>query len=312
MENERPRDGSIPDFSIIIGLVSTQDRDRILETLQALRNQQGSHAYEVIIADRRDDPLSTRIDDGYPEVERVPCPPEMSLPELHRLALGRSSGTYIIVTEDHCVPAENWLDSMLEAFAKAPDGTVAVGGCVENGVHDSALDWATFFCEYSDFLEAVEEGTCTVLPGMNMAYRRSAFEGIDSELLGRGFWETSVHPVLLRKGLKMYSSNKIKVYHCKKFSFGLFARQRFLYSRYYAGRRFSRNQVMKRTIACLASVLLPPLLLYRSFRQIRAKNRLLGEFLSALPLLIVFHIIWAYGEMVGYALGEGGALARIE
>lgn len=301
-----------PEFSILIGLVSSEDSDRILETLDSLRHQQGSHPYEVIIADRRLDDIGSRIDAGYPEVQRILCPPEMSLPELRTEALGRASGTYIIVTEDHCVPSDNWLSSMAQAFKDAPAGTVAVGGCIENGVRDSALDWATFLCEYSNFLEPVEEGISTVLPGMNIAYHRSVFEDLDDHLLSSGFWETTLHPVLIDQGLKLYSTNKIRLYHCKKFSFGLFAKQRYLYSRYYAGLRFSRTQLLKRILACGMTLLLPPLLLYRSFKQLQGKKKLRSEYRTAVPMLILFYTIWAYGEMVGYALGDGGALARIE
>lgn len=308
---KKMQDGS-PEFSILIGLVSTEDSDRILEALDSLRKQEGSHAYEVIIADRRHDDISSRLDDDYPEVLRIPAPPQMSLPELRTLALDRAKGNYIIVTEDHNVPSENWLESMSQAFDDAPEGTVAVGGCVENGVYDTPLDWATFFCEYSFFLESVAEGETHVLPGMNVAYHHSIFEGIDRHLLTSGFWETTVHPMLIEKGMKLFSTNKIRLYHCKKFSFSLFARQRFIYSRYYAGRRFQKNQLLKRIIACGATVLLPPLLLMRSMQQMKAKNRLAAEFKSALPTLLVFYIIWAYGEMVGYILGDGGALSRIE
>lgn len=312
MDNEKQTADRSPQFSILIGLVSTEDSDRILEALESLRNQQGAHSYEVIIGDRRNDDISARLDSDYPEVQRIPSPPQTSLPELRTLALDKAKGTYIIVTEDHNVPSENWLDSMSQAFDEAPEGTVAVGGCVENGVYDTALDWATFFCEYSYFLESVDEGDTTVLPGMNVAYHHSIFKDLDRELLTSGFWETTVHPVLLEKGLKLYSTNKIRLYHCKKFSFGLFARQRYIYSRYYAGLRFPPGQLLKRLVACGATIILPPLLLYRSIKQIKAKNRLSSEFRSALPILLVFYIIWAYGEMAGYILGKGDALARIE
>ena len=47
-------------------------------------------------------------------------------------------------------------------------------------------------------------------------------------------------------------------------------------------------------------------------RQVRAKRRLQGELLSALPYLGLFVIVWAIGEMVGYLRGTGDALAKIE
>lgn len=312
MNNNAETTSDSPVFSILIGLVSTEDSDRIIETLNVLRKQIGSHVYEVIIGDRRHDAISRRISDEYPEVLRILCPPHMSLPELRTLALDRAAGRYIIVTEDHCVPSENWLESMYDAFAESAEDVVAVGGCVENGVYDTPLDWATFLCEYSYFLDPVEEGDTTVLPGMNVAYKREIFADLDRELLTSGFWETTVHPVLLDKGFKFHSTNKIRLYHCKKFSFGLFARQRYIYSRYYAGLRFGKGELLKRFVAFGATVLLPPLLLIRSRKQIRRKNRHAREYRSAMPILLLFYIIWAYGEMAGYLLGTGDALARIE
>lgn len=312
MNNNTEETTDTPEFSILIGMVSTEDSDRILEALDVLRKQTGSHTYEVIIGDRRNDEVGERIDRDYPEVVRIACSPDKSLPELRTLALDRAAGRYIIVTEDHCVPSENWLESLSGAFAGSPDDVVAVGGCVENGVSDTALDWATFLCEYSYFLDPVEEGDTTVLPGMNVAYKREIFPELDRDLLTSGFWETTVHPVLIDKGLKFFSTNKIRLYHCKKFSFGLFARQRYIYSRYYAGLRFGKGQLLKRVVAFGATVLLPPLLLIRSRKQIKQKNRLEKEYRSAMPILLLFYVIWAYGEMAGYLLGTGDALARIE
>lgn len=299
-------------FSVLIGLVSTEDSSRILETLDALRNQEGGHGYEVLIGDRRNDNVSRQIASNYPEVTLIPRPARASLPELRTAALDRAKGRYIIVTEDHCVPSNNWLDSMVQAFHVAPAGTAAVGGCVENGVYDVALDWATFFCEYSYFLAPVHEGVSSILPGMNVAYDHAIFQDIDRSLLTSGFWETTVHPVLLAAGKTLFSTNRIKLFHCKKFSFGLFARQRYIYSRYYAGLRFGPGQWSKKTIAFAVTPILPALLFYRMLKQIRAKGRLRSELSSALPYLAVFVMIWAWGEMMGYLLGSGDALVRIE
>lgn len=299
-------------FSVLIGLVSTEDDTRVLETLDALRMQNKKYSYEVIIGDRRQDNVSRQIQSRYPEVTLVACEPNTSLPILRMVALERACGAYIIVTEDHCVPSENWLESIAAAFQRAPGGTVAVGGCVENGVSDTALDWATFFCEYSFFLSSVKEGVCDTLPGMNVAYDQRVFATLDNAVLASGFWETTVHPLLLKNGKTFYSTNEIKLFHCKKFSFRLFAQQRFLYSRYYAGLRFSQDDLLKRLIAFFLTPILPVLLFYRMYKQIRAKNRLQRELISAVPILAVFVVIWAWGEMVGYALGAGDALARIE
>lgn len=299
-------------FSILIGRVSTEDGDRILETLDALRAQERAPGYEVMLADRLQDAVSARIREAYPEARLIPCPAATSLPEMRTLALGQARGEYVAVTEDHCVPTPDWLAALQDAFRAAAPGTAAVGGCVENGVCDTALDWATFLCEYSGQVAPMPEGPARSLPGMNVAYRRSVLQALDPGLLTGGFWETTVHPVLLAGGQGLHSANAIRILHKKRFSFRLFAVQRFLYSRYYAGRRFAPVQRARRWLACGLSLALPPLLLLRMVCGILAKRRLQRELAIASPYLALFVVLWAAGEMAGYLLGPGDALSRIE
>ncbi len=299
-------------FSVVAGRVSTEDSARVLELLESLRGQTGNHACEIILADRRNDLISRRIAEAYPHVTLIPCEPEATLPEMRARALDRATGEYVVVTEDHCVPPSDWLASISAAFEHAPHGTVAVGGCVENGVCDTALDWATFICEYAMFVRPVAEGPTHGLPGMNVAYRRDALLGLERGRLTQGFWETTVHPELLARGGILFSSNAIRIDHCKKFSFGLFAAQRFIYSRYYAGLRFPRDAYARRIVGFLGSVALPPLLLLRMTRNLWGKGRLRREYLRALPYLSIFLVIWAVGEMAGYLAGTGPALRQIE
>jgi hypothetical protein len=147
---------------------------------------------------------------------------------------------------------------------------------------------------------------------MNIAYRRSVFAQIDREVLARGFWEATVHPLLAEQGLHFYLDDEIKILHKKRFSFRLFAVQRFLYSKYYAGIRFGPDQVAARLTMCGLTLALPPLLLFRMARNVLAKKRLLPELIRALPYLMLFTLIWASGEIVGYIFGPGDALCRIE
>ena len=94
---------------------------------------------------------------------------------------------------------------------------MAVGGAVENGVCDTVLDWATFLFEYSAFVPPIPSGPTLALPGMNVAYRRSRIAELDRAILLRGFWETTVHPLLSQKGYILYLSDEIRILHKKIF-----------------------------------------------------------------------------------------------
>jgi hypothetical protein len=298
-------------ISVVLGRVSTEDTDRVIETIEALDPAVGGEPCEIVISDRLQDKLTDRIRRDYPLVKLIDCPAEMSLPEMRALAYEASTAPIVAVTEDHCVPTPGWAKTIKAAFDQGGPELVAVGGSVVNGVTDTGLDWATYLCEYSFFSPPVAEGESAVIPGMNVAYRRSALQSVPRDLLTSGFWETTVHPVLLERGGRFLSLNELVMLHKKRFSWRLFASQRFIYSRYYAGRRFGEAALPKRLAASLASLALPPLLLVRAVQAARRKG--LGrEMWRATPYLLPLYCIWAIGESVGALRGPGRALAMIE
>ena len=302
---------SLEGIAVVLGRVSTEDTDRVIETIEALDPSVSGEHCEIVVADRLQDDLTVRIRRDYPQVKVIDCPPEMTLTEMRTLAFEASSAPIVAVTEDHCVPGPGWATTVKKAFAEGGSELVAVGGSVVNGVTDTGLDWATYLCEYSFFSPPVAQGESAILPGMNVAYRRNALESVPRDLLVSGFWETTVHPLLLARGGKLISLNELVMFHKKRFSWGLFASQRFIYSRYFAGLRFGNAALPKRAAASLASLALPPLLLMRAVKAARAKG--LGrEMLRASPYLLPLYCVWAIGESVGALRGPGNALAMIE
>ena len=300
-----------PLISVVIGLASSFDTQKILEVLSAIDASDVDFQYEVILADRRSDSISLGIKQQYPDIHLFSCPATMSLPEMHSDALARCRGQFVAVTEDHCVPTRNWLGSICSAFAAAPASVVAVGGSVANATPQRARDWATFLCEYVNFHAPVPNGIVAALPGMNVAYLRSALAEVPAERLVGGFWETTVHPYLQSRGYQLFSSEAMIVNHGKRFPLLFFTSQRFLYSRYFAGRRFASDQVLFRGAAAVGSLVLAPLIFSRIARRAVAKG-LTREVIRASPFLLLFCLAWAAGEFVGYVAGPGDALSRLE
>ena len=131
-------------------------------------------------------------------------------------------------------------------------------------------------------------------------------------MLGAALWETSLQPHLRRKGGVLLLTGTVRVRHCKAIPWGLFTRQRFLYSRCFAARRFAARGWPQRLAGALASPFVAPLMLARQARLALGKPPLRGRFIGALPWLLWFYAVAAAGEVVGSLLGPGDALARIE
>ena len=308
MQNEQDRDVT---YSVVIGRVSTEDDERILETLESLYNQDEDPPLEVLLADRISDHVSQRIHSEYPDVTIIECPSTTDLPTMRTLATRQAAGDFVLVTEDHCVPPRDWLKQFARAFAEHPEAS-AIGGSVVNGVTDTALDWATFLCEYAPMSPPIKSGPTPNLAGMNVAYRRGIFEEVDEQILTSGFWETTLHPLLHKRGHILVADGRVRIFHCKKFSLRLFLRQRFVYSRYYAGIRFASGQKAKRLTYALASVVLPPLLTFRFFQNARHKVSVRAHLARAAPYLMLFYLVWGVGEAWGYLFGPRDALQEIE
>ena len=300
-----------PYFSILIGRVSTEDGDRILQTLDALRKQDSPLTCETIVIDRLDDAVTVTIRERFPEVRLSLCDHRASLPEMRTQALRLARGCFVLVTEDHCVPPLSWLSDFKSVLNEHP-GACVIAGCVENGVTDRALDWATFLCEYAAFAPPIAEGSGASLAGMNVMYEHGVLADCPEDLLTKGFWETTVHPWLASQGKVLLATNRVRIFHCKKFSFRLFAAQRYAYSRYYAGIRFARDKPLVRWLAALATPVLPVLLTARLVRAAQRKASIARPTLSAIPYLFIFFLIWAVGEAVGYLTGPGESLRAIE
>lgn len=302
-----------PEYSVLIARAGTEDRERILETLAALRAQDCAFEFEVIVVDRLGDDITAAIDalTRSGRLLLIRCDREATMPEMRTLALHAASGRVVAITEDHCLPCAGWLRSFEAAFQRYP-GAAAVGGCVANGLTETSFDWATYLCEYASFAPPRVEGFEASLPGMNTAYLRSALLSVPPSELKSGFWETTVHPGMLRSGSVFVLSGEALVLHCKRFSLRWFLAQRFAYSRYYAGIRFAPERRWSRLAAALLCPLLPFLLTLRFAAVARRNGAIAARAVSALPWLTLFHVAWAAGECVGYLSGPGKALRSIE
>ncbi|HEY9677481.1 MAG TPA: glycosyltransferase [Drouetiella sp.] len=270
--------------------------------LDALKKQQGNINTEVIVADCVGDSVTSMMKTKHPDVKLISFPDKQSVPKLRATAIAQTSGNIIAVTEDHCIPPSGWYQSVLKAHSDHP--APAIGGSVDNGATKRLIDWAVFFCEYSNFISPVASGVVHDLPGPNVSYKRSETQHIfDSN--EEEFWETFVHGAIESEGKQLWSDPAVSMIHKKHFTFSDFLSERFHYSRSYAGTRNKSITLKQRLIYLFGSPLLPPILMLRIFKRVWAKKKHLPQFAMSLPYLLSFMVAWSVGEVIGYATGPG-------
>lgn len=102
------------------------------------------------------------------------------------------------------------------------------------------------------------------------------------------------------------------VYHHGPFNYLYYLRQRYLFSRAYAGAHRSVMPQSRRVLYVLLSPMLPALLLGRIGLRVWAKKCHVNKFLQCLPMLFPASVSYIAGEFTGYLFGPGDSLQQVE
>jgi glycosyltransferase involved in cell wall biosynthesis len=269
--------------------------------------QKNAPAFEVIVVDCRGPENVARLRQGFPDVHFVQLDHRETVPQLRRIGVEQAKGEIVAVIEEHCVAADNWLATLCAAFSP---GYVAVGGPIE--FRGGRLrDWVTYFIEYNSYLPPWPEGDAYKLADANVGYRRQVLIS-NLEQLSTGYWEATLHYKLLSEGARFRSVPGMIVYHRGPFDYGYYLRQRYLFSRAFAGARRGTLSPAKRAVYLLAAPAIPFVLLARTAARVFAKKCHVGKFLLCLPLIVPAMVIYVIGEWMGYGFGPGRALMEVE
>jgi hypothetical protein len=143
-----------------------------------------------------------------------------------------------------------------------------------------------------------------------VTYRRALLERF-ADRLGEDRWEDHLQSALRAAGIELMSRPEIVVLHRQRTTASRYARQRWLYSRAYAGQRVAGRGALIRVAWGLGALALPPLLVARIVRAVWATGEHRRELLATLPLPAAFVTVWAAGEVAGAWLGPGDAMSRV-
>ena len=296
----------MPKFSVIIA--SVNGLPTIAECLTALENQTGAHDAEIIVADSTTDETADYIKRHFPQVKLIKTAEKVGVPALRAIGMKAATGDFLVVTEDHCIAPENWFSQFLEAHEK---GYAVVGGAVENGCRARLTDWTVFLCEYSAFMPPVAGGEAEFVAGNNVSYKREAVEKVDDDTK-TNYWEYFLQRELRAMNVDFLVVPSIVVNHKKEFGFFYFLSQRFHYSRSFAAMRRRKSSAARQAFYVLYAPVAPFHLTWRIVQNVIEKKRNQRELLLGFPMLFVFMLSYAFGELVGQLFGAGNSLGKVE
>lgn len=281
-------------LSVVIG--SRNARVTVAECLTALESNSAPRGLEIVVADNSTDGTPEIIKDRFPHVKLLHLPTNALMPELWEAGIRESTGEIVAVTTAHCVPGKEWVGAILKAHEHPYPG---IGGAIESGQGASLVDWAVYFCRYSNYMRPFAPGVVAEIPGDNASYKRWALDRC-VDVRRKGFWEPEIHAVLRGDGYQLFMDPSIVVYHERAFGVLGFMRQRFHHGRHFGESRAGLFSAPKRLLYAVSAPLIPLIFLSRVTRQVLAKGRHRREFLLCLPILLLFLLSWSAGEWCGY------------
>lgn len=293
------------EISIVIPAVNGwADLDRCLS---AIDGERASTAIEAIVPERCGEEVRGLAARKFPWARIIPVSAETTIPQMRAAGIREARSPTVAIVEDHTIVRPGWARDMVEART---DETRVVGGGLVNAATDSIVDWAAWLCEYSHLAGPAPVGVVDSMHGNHTAYDRQLLEE-HRDIVESGKWEDALHSAIQRKGVTLWSRPDIVAGHEKHYSVGEYTSQRFLYSRAYAAMRTSGATGLRKFVYGLLAFTLPPILLYRIVNRVWRGRLYRSHLLPSLPLLVIFVVSWALGEIAGAWFGDGGALAKV-
>mgnify|MGYP001821258767 CR=1 FL=1 len=289
------------DLSVVI--VTLVDTEHLRRCLDALGRQETQATFEVIVPLDETVDSTTALQNDFPKVNFIDLSGRRTYAELRAAGAHQAQGKLLAVTEDHCLPDTDWVQSIVAAHAGP---SMAIGGVVKKQGPDKSLNWAVYFLDYLRYMPPVEEHETHELTDLNVSYKMSALREI-ADVWEKEFHEPTVHSALGERGGKLLLSPSIVVHQRRQLKIGHALWDRYAFGRLFGSTRASSVSAGKRLVYALLAPALPVLLVVRLTRHIMNKKRHGKEFVLALPAIILLASAWAWGEFVGYLTGKSEA-----
>ena len=225
-----------------------------------------------------------------------------SIPSLRATGLRHAEGDIVVLTEDFCLPPEDWVKNIVNAHKQSD--AIAIGGPVKRR-DGTAADWALTFCEYARFLPFNHSGDCHELPAVNISFNKAklleVYDSIPAEIE-----EFHMLPYLLKKGSRLEWNNAIYIFDVNDQPLYRSIASFFFHGRYYGGIRVKNSSFHTKL---LRAALVPFIPILQTFRiaKFAFQSGYAKQFVQSLFLIILLSSAWALGEGIGSILGEGNS-----
>ncbi len=272
------------------------------ECLEVLLPQIAGLDAEILLADSSGIGLPEPVPEHLKSVRWIKA---LGASVFHLRAIGTSAATGKIIawTEDHCRPAADWCERILDAHGAHPE-LGAIGGSVENGSTTTTVDWANFLITFAPFIAPIDFAkTDRVPPPANISFKRRAIPPGETRA---GEIEFVIKPQL-QKERSIGVDDRIVVSHIQSRSLFESAVKHFHNGRSTSGLAASQLSTESRRQRLRDCFRLPRAIVRNVTEPLAGKSSVEEALRRALPTIRLLAICHAAGEFWGLAFRTAGS-----
>ncbi len=297
-----------PQISVIIA--TPDNYQTIRKTISYLRSQTVKEQLEIVIV------APTRETLGLDELELQDFGQFLvvEVGEIPSVAFANAAGVrhaqaaVVVFAETHAYPEPEWAQLLIAAHQQ---DWVAVGPAMVNGNPESIVSWASFLIAYSRWMPPITSGVIDDLPGHNSSYKRAILLDYGAELDALLETESILHWDLRTKGNQLYLESNVKTHHVNPSLLSSFLGELFYYGRLFAAARAKPWSRERRLLYVLSAPLIPLIRLKHTLPQWQRARQNYSIPRGVLLPIFLGLIAASLGEMLGYGLGAGKAMAQM-
>jgi len=223
------------------------------------------------------------------------------VPSLRATGFKHATSTIVAMTEDFCLPPDNWIESILRAHKES--SAIAIGGPVKR-LNGTAGEWALSFCEYARFMPSINLNTKD-LPAVNISFKRAKvteiYGGVPVEIE-----EFTMLPFLVDHGASLVWDERIYIYDVNDQPMRRSLPSFFFHGRYFGGMRVKGSGFTTKLIRAFLSPCIPFMQVLRVGKHALSAGYL-KYFLRSFVFIFLLSTYWALGEGIGSIMGEGNS-----
>lgn len=290
---------SMPEPVISVIIPAYNAAATVAACLGSLRRQRDAPSFEIVVADSSTDGTAAIVAGRFPDVRLLTSRTRRFPGDARNLGVAAARGHLLAFLDADCLAAPDWLARIAVAH-RAPDP--AIGGTVANANPRSYVGWASYFCEFSQWMPPVGPRRMVEIPTCCLSLKRWAFDAYGPFRAGTYCSDTAFHWKLGRAGHRPLLDPTIRVAHVNRVRLAAFLAHEPEHGRAFATVRATEHawSTQRRIGYAALTPLLPPLLFGRMLRRVLAGRGYARRFIVVSPLVALGLAAWSYGELRGY------------